>query len=85
MVEVGGPGALAQSIAAVRTAALMVRQARPRRLLVGSRENQLDMVRGLEAVRFRRRSIALYPLAAIAEAFRYRRESLRKDRAVDPG
>ncbi|MBU1756691.1 MAG: NAD(P)-dependent alcohol dehydrogenase, partial [Alphaproteobacteria bacterium] len=68
VVEVGGPGTLAQSIEAVRvgghisligvltggagevpTAALMSKQARLQGLIVGSRREQQDFVRALEA------------------------------------
>jgi NADPH:quinone reductase-like Zn-dependent oxidoreductase len=90
VVEVGGPGTLAQSIAAVRvgghisligvltgrggevpTAALMARQARLQGLIVGSRREQVDMVRGLEAVGLRPVIDRSFPLEALADAFRY--------------
>ena len=63
VIEVGGPGTLAQSIGAIRigghialtgvtgavpTAALMARQARLQGIVVGSRQHQIDMVRGVE-------------------------------------
>lgn len=90
VVEVGGPGTLAQSIAAVRvgghialigvltgrggevpTAALMARQARLQGLIVGSRREQIDMVRGLEVIGLKPVIDRRFPLEGLAEAFRY--------------
>ena len=90
VVEVGGPGTLAQSIAAVRvgghisligvltgrggevpTAALMARQARLQGLIVGSRREQIDMVRGLEAIGLKPVIDRSFGLEALADAFRY--------------
>lgn len=90
VVEVGGPGTLAQSITAVRigghialigvltggagevpTAALMARQARLQGMIVGSRRQQKDFVRGIEATGLRPIIDRTFPLARIAEAFRH--------------
>ncbi len=90
VVEVGGPGTLAQSIAAVRvggrialigvltgrggevpTAALMVKQARLQGLIVGSRREQVDMVRAIEATGFKPVIDRSFPLRDIADAFRH--------------
>ncbi len=90
VVEVGGPGTLAQSIAAVRvgghisligvltgrggevpTAALMARQARLQGLIVGSRREQNDMVRGMEAIGLKPVIDRSFALEALADAFRY--------------
>ena len=90
VVEVGGPGTLAQSIEAVRvgghisligvltggagevpTAALMARQARLQGLIVGSRREQQDMVRALDASGIRPVIDRRFPLDALADAFRY--------------
>jgi NADPH:quinone reductase-like Zn-dependent oxidoreductase len=90
VVEVGGPGTLAQSIEAVRvgghisligvltgaagevpTAALMARQARLQGLIVGSRREQQDMVRALDAGGIRPVVDRRFGLAALADAFRH--------------
>ncbi len=90
VVEVGGPGTLAQSITAVRvggrialigvltgrggevpTGALMARQARLQGLIVGSRREQADMVRAIEATGFKPVIDRSYPLREMADAFRY--------------
>lgn len=90
VVEVGGPGTLAQSIEAVRigghialigvltgaagevpTAALMVKQARLQGLVVGSRDEQEDFVRALEAAAIRPVIDRTFALADLADAFRY--------------
>ena len=90
VVEVGGPGTLPQSIAAVRvggrialigvltgrggavpTAALMARQARLQGLIVGSRREQRDMVRAIDACGFRPVVDRSFPLDGLAEAFRH--------------
>jgi NADPH:quinone reductase-like Zn-dependent oxidoreductase len=89
VIEVGGPGTLAQSIRAVRvgghisligvltgaagdvpTALLMARQARLQGLLVGSRRDQADFVRALDATGLRPVVDRRRPLAEAAEAFR---------------
>ena len=89
VVEVGGPGTLAQSIAAVRvgglitligvltgrggdvpTAALMAKQARLQGLIVGSRREQVDFVRAIDAIGLKPVVDRRFPLADIAEAFR---------------
>ncbi len=88
--EVGGPGTLAQSIAAVRigghisligtltgrsgevpTAALMVKQASLKGLIVGSRRHQREMVRALDASGLRPIIDRTFGLEALADAFRY--------------
>ncbi len=90
VVEVGGPGTLAQSIAAVRvggrialigvltglagevpTAALMSKQARLQGLIVGSRRDQLDFVRAIDATGLRPVVDRGFALAGIADAFRH--------------
>lgn len=90
VVEVGGPGTLAQSIAAVRigghisligvltgnagevpTAALMAKQARLQGLIVGSRREQQDFVRALNASGIRPVVDARFPLEKLADAFRF--------------
>ncbi|MGA1798590.1 NAD(P)-dependent alcohol dehydrogenase [Sphingomonas sp. 4RDLI-65] len=90
VVEVGGPGTLAQSIDAVRvgghisligvltgrggevpTAALMAKQARLQGLIVGSRREQQDFVRALEATGIRPVIDRRFPLDALADAFAY--------------
>ncbi|TCM52577.1 NADPH:quinone reductase-like Zn-dependent oxidoreductase [Rhizobium sp. PP-F2F-G48] len=90
VVEVGGPGTLAQSIKAARvgghisligvltgsacavpTAMLMARQQRLQGLIVGSRQHQLDLIRGLDAVHSPPVIDRSFPLADIADAFRF--------------
>ncbi|WP_308813749.1 NAD(P)-dependent alcohol dehydrogenase [Sphingomonas sp. GV3] len=90
VVEVGGPGTLAQSIEAVRvgghisligvltggagevpTAALMARQARLQGLIVGSRREQQDMIRALDASGIRPVIDRRFRLEDLADAFRY--------------
>jgi NADPH:quinone reductase-like Zn-dependent oxidoreductase len=90
VVEVGGPGTLTQSIAAVRvgghialigvltglagevpTALLMRKQARLQGLIVGSRRDQKDFVRAIEATGLRPVVDRSFPLAKIASAFRH--------------
>jgi NADPH:quinone reductase-like Zn-dependent oxidoreductase len=90
VIEVGGPGTLPQSIAAVRvgghialigvltgrggevpTAALMARQARLQGLIVGSRREQEDMVRAIDATGFRPVIDRSFALDGIADAFRH--------------
>jgi len=90
VIEVGGPGTLPQSIAAVRvgghialigvltgrggavpTAALMVKQARLQGLIVGSRREQANMVRAIDATGFKPVIDRSFGLGEIAEAFRH--------------
>jgi NADPH:quinone reductase-like Zn-dependent oxidoreductase len=90
VVEVGGPGTLPQSIAAVRngghisligvltgrsgeipTAQLMAKQARLQGLIVGSRRQQQDFVRAIEAVGLKPVIDRSFPLGALTEAFRH--------------
>ena len=90
MVEVGGPGTLAQSIEAVRvgghisligvltgasgqvpTAALMRKQARLQGLIVGSRREQEDFVRALDAGALKPVVDRRFPLDQLADAFRF--------------
>ena len=90
VIEVGGPGTLAQSIAAVRlgghialigvltgragevpTALMMAKQVRLQGLIVGSRRQQSDMVRGMEATGLRPVIDRVFPLAQLGDAFRY--------------
>lgn len=90
VIEVGGPGTLPQSIAAVRvgghisligvltgrggevpTAALMAKQARLQGIIVGSRREQADMVRAIEATGYRPVIDRSFGLEQIADAFRF--------------
>jgi NADPH:quinone reductase-like Zn-dependent oxidoreductase len=90
VVEVGGPGTLAQSIAACRiggrivligvltgiagevpTAALMNRQQRLIGIVVGSRCNQRELVRALQATGIKPIIDKTFEIDGIAEAFRY--------------
>lgn len=90
VIEVGGPGTLPQSIAAVRvgghialigvltgragavpTGALMARQARLQGLVVGSRREQCDMVRAIDATGFKPVIDRSFALDGIADAFRH--------------
>jgi len=90
VLEIGGPGTLAQSINAVRigghialigiltglkgevpTMLLMAKQIKLKGIIVGSRAHQLDMVRGLEATGIKPVIDKTFPLAGLADAFRY--------------
>ena len=90
VLEIGGPGTLAQSIVAARigghismigiltgikgevpTLAMMAKQIRLNGIIVGNRQHQLDMVRGLEATGIRPVIDKTFPLAGLADAFRY--------------
>lgn len=90
IVEVGGPGTLAQSVEAVAlgghialigvltglagvvpTAKLMFRQARLQGIVVGSRRQQMEMVRGVQALGLRPVLDQDFDLAEIAAAFRH--------------
>jgi NADPH:quinone reductase-like Zn-dependent oxidoreductase len=89
VVEVGGPGTLAQSIRAARvganivligvltgiggdvpTALMMRKQQRLIGILVGSRSDQLDLVRALDATKIKPVIDASFPLENMADAFR---------------
>jgi len=73
-VRVGGHvsliGVLAGVSGEVPTGALLRKQARLQGLLVGSRRDQLDFVRAIEATGLRPVIDRTFPLAAIADAFR---------------
>jgi NADPH:quinone reductase-like Zn-dependent oxidoreductase len=90
VVEVGGPGTLAQSIEAVRlgghialigiltglagevpTLALMAKQARLQGFIVGSRSQQQDFVRALDATGICPVIDSTYALKDLAAAFRH--------------
>jgi NADPH:quinone reductase-like Zn-dependent oxidoreductase len=90
VVEVGGAGTMAHSIAAVRVgghisvigaltgrsgeipiAGLLVKQARLQGLIVGSRANQRDMIRGLEATGLKPVIDRSFALEELSEAFRH--------------
>lgn len=64
-------GVLTGRSGTVPTAALMARQARIQGLIVGSRQQQIDMVRALEATTIRPVIDRSFGLHAIADAFRY--------------
>jgi NADPH:quinone reductase-like Zn-dependent oxidoreductase len=74
-VRVGGRialiGVLTGRGGAVPTAALMVKQARLQGLIVGSRREQADMVRAIEATGFKPVIDRSFGLGEIAEAFRH--------------
>lgn len=90
VIEVGGPGTLPQSIAAVRvgghialigvltgyggpvpTGPFMLKQARLQGLIVGSRREQQDFVRAIEANGLKPVIDRRFPLGELAEAFRH--------------
>lgn len=90
VVEVGGPGTLAQSIEAVRvgghialigvltggagevpTAALMAKQARLQGLIVGSRREQQDFIRALEATGIKPVVDRRFGFEQLGDAFAY--------------
>lgn len=90
VVEVGGPGTLAQSITSVRvgghialigvltgragdvpTSLLMAKQARLQGLIVGSRREQQDFVRAIEAAQLHPVVDRRFPLEQLADAFRF--------------
>jgi NADPH:quinone reductase-like Zn-dependent oxidoreductase len=90
VVEIGGPGTMAQSINACRpgghisligvltggagevpTAALMAKQARLQGLFVGSRREQQDFVRALDATGIRPVIDRRFPLDRLADAFAF--------------
>ena len=74
-VRIGGHialiGALTGRSGDFPTAALIVKQARLQGLTVGSRADQLNMVRGLEATGIRPLIDRSFPLDQLADAFRY--------------
>ena len=74
-VRVGGHialiGVLTGRGGEVPTGALMAKQARLQGLIVGSRREQADMVRAIEATGFRSSIDRSFGLAEIADAFRY--------------
>lgn len=90
VIELGGPGTLAQSIRAARvgghisligtvtgyagqlpTAAMMIKQIRLQGLIVGSRRQQQQMIRGLAATGLRPVIDRTFPLEELTAAFRY--------------
>lgn len=90
VLEIGGPGTLAQSITATRigghisligiltgikgevpTLAMMAKQIKLKGIVVGSRTQQEDMIRALEATGIRPVIDKTFPLASLADAFRY--------------
>ncbi len=90
VLEIGGPGTLAQSITACRigghisligiltgiagqvpTLAMMAKQIRLIGIIVGSRRHQQEMIRGIEATGMRPVIDRTFPLAGLADAFRY--------------
>jgi NADPH:quinone reductase-like Zn-dependent oxidoreductase len=94
VLEIGGPGTLAQSIAAARigghisligiltglkgevpTIALMAKQIKLQGIIVGSRQHQLDMIRGLVATGIRPVIDKTFALAELADAFRYEEQA----------
>ncbi|PRX10886.1 UNVERIFIED_ORG: NADPH:quinone reductase-like Zn-dependent oxidoreductase [Martelella mediterranea] len=64
-------GVLTGRAGEVPTAALMAKQQRLQGLIVGSRQHQLDFVRGLNALNLRPVIDRSFALADLAEAFRY--------------
>ena len=64
-------GVLTGRAGEVPTALLMAKQQRLQGLIVGSRQNQIDMVRGLEAIDLEPVIDKSFQLAELADAFRY--------------
>jgi NADPH:quinone reductase-like Zn-dependent oxidoreductase len=94
VLELGGAGTLANSIAAVSvgghialigtvtgvagdvpTAALMAKQARLQGLIVGSRRQQQEFVRAIDATGIRPVIDRRFPLAELPDAFRFQQSS----------
>jgi NADPH:quinone reductase-like Zn-dependent oxidoreductase len=94
VLEIGGPGSLAQSIVAARigghismigimsgikgevpTLAMMAKQIKLQGIIVASRQHQLDMIRGLEVTGIKPVIDKTFPLASLADAFRYEGEA----------
>ena len=90
VVEIGGQGSLAQSIAAVKVGGhialigvlagmkgdipippLLMKQIRLQGLLVGSRQDQKDLIRAIEVLGLRPVMDRSFPFEQIADAFRY--------------
>ena len=90
VIELGGPGTIAQSIQAVRvgghisligtvtgyagqipTAALMIKQVRLQGLIVGSRQQQQQMIRALAATAVRPVIDRTFALEELGDAFRF--------------
>jgi NADPH:quinone reductase-like Zn-dependent oxidoreductase len=88
VVEIGGPGTLAQSIAATRigghisligvltgwagevaTAQIMTKNIALKGVTVGSRQDQIDMIRAIDAAGFKPVIDSVFPLDDIAGAF----------------
>ena len=95
VVEMGGAGTVAQSIAAARvgghisligtvtgfagevpTALMMRKQVRLQGLIVGSRRQQIEMVRAMNALTFRPVIDRVFPLDALADAFRHQKSRM---------
>jgi NADPH:quinone reductase-like Zn-dependent oxidoreductase len=74
-VRIGGHisliGALTGRSGEIPTTALLVKQARLQGVVVGSRSDQTDMIRGLEATGLRPVIDRSFPLDQLAEAFKY--------------
>lgn len=74
-VRIGGHialiGVLTGYSGAVPTGAFMVKQARLQGLIVGSRREQMDMIRAIDANGYRPVIDRSFPLEQIADAFRY--------------
>lgn len=92
VIEVGGPGTLAQSIAACRpgghisligvltgvsgevpTALMMMKQLTLKGITVGSRADQMDLVRAINASGIKPVIDSTFPLEKIADAFRHQK------------
>ena len=74
-VRVGGHialiGVLAGFAGPIPTAAIMMRQARVGGVMVGSRRNQQDLVRALEATGLKPVIDKVFPMTQLGDAFRY--------------
>ena len=64
-------GTLTGFVGSVPTAAMMIKQVRLQGLIVGSRRQQQDMVRAIEATNLRPVIDRSFGLSALADAFRH--------------